>query len=816
MGPLTCDHCLLLFPEREAVYEDIDGKRHVFCCNGCSTIYQLIHAEGLDDFYRKRKWDEAGIPAEAKKGVDPGQFVSLVREEDDRQEIDLYVDGIRCASCIWLNERILKSTPGVEAARLNFATHRARIRWDPGRVGLEQILKRIVSIGYLPKPYSESEQYRAQQAETRDLLVRFGTAGFLSSQLMIYSIALYAGYFQGMDPGMKRILEIIALLLTTPVIFYSGMPFIRNTVHGISHLHVTMDALIAIGSLSAYFYSICQMFMGGEVYFDTAAMIITLILLGRYIEATAKGRASEALRKLSELNPRKATVVKAAFGTEDISAAVTEAVPVSALKKGDIIKVVPGERLPIDGVVMQGTSEVDESLITGESRPVQKSPAKEVIGGSVNLFGTFFFEVTRTGAETVLAGIIRAVEEAQAKRPRIQMIADRIVGYFVPAIIGIAALTIFGYLFRGAALHTAVMTGISVLVIACPCSLGLATPLAILVFSTRASQKGVLVRSGDLVENAGRISHVIFDKTGTMTEGRPSLKKIIPVDMSLEAPYLLTLAASLESLSEHSIGYAITRACERSLFPVEAFTAIPGRGIEGRVEGRLVLLGNRTLTQQGGSGEMAADIAGTVHAFERQGDTVIFMAWDGRIRAVFVIADPLREKAGDVVRSLQNLGRKVFLLSGDNRATTGSISSSVGADNFYAEVSPEEKREVISGLRKRGARCMMVGDGINDAPALIEAEVGLAMGRGTDIALESADAVLMRNDLGLIPWLLRLTARASSVIKQNVFWAFFYNVVAIPLAVAGVLHPIIAAGAMAASSLFVVLNSLRIRKEISD
>ncbi|MBI5848064.1 MAG: heavy metal translocating P-type ATPase [Nitrospirae bacterium] len=811
----TCDHCLLTFPERDAIREDVDGCQHVFCCHGCRGVFFLIRSEGLADFYDKRHWDAPGSPANPLKELDLKAFGEDVRSTGQGSEIDIFIDGIRCASCVWLNEKFLLRAEGVTSARLNFATHRAKILWNPDVIGLEKILRRVQAIGYTPRPYRESEQYAARKAESRDLLVRFGTAAFLSSQLMIYSIALYAGYFQGIDSGTKIIFEIIAMMLTIPVIAYSGMPFIRSTLSGLRHLHFTMDSLISIGAGSAFMYSVYQIFIGGTVYFDTAAMIITLILLGRYIESTAKGKASETIERLSELAPREARILQKSEGsTKDLSTEETVMVPLAALKKDDRVKVIPGERIPADGRVVYGESETDESILTGESRPLRKTPGSPVIGGSMNLFGTLIFEVTHTGKETVLAGIIRAVEDAQAGKPRLQILADRIVGYFVPAILITSLVTVAVYFFRGASMNDALMTGVSVLVIACPCSLGLATPLAVLVFTTMASSRGILIRGGEVIENTSRLDQVVFDKTGTITEGRPSLKAVLTLDSSLDSQYILRMAASMENLSEHSIGRAIVSAWNGDFFPVRNFQTMPGRGIQGSVDNKDIVMGNEAFMKDHAmiAPSFSTPIENLALPYEKAGDTVIYMGWGGILRVIFIVSDCLREESVDTVKEILLRGKRVAVVSGDNRTTTAAVASAAGIEHVVSEMSPGDKRDYIRELQQRGARLLMVGDGINDAPALTEAFVGIAMGKGTDIAMESADAVLVRSDLSVIPYFLDLSLRAYRVIRQNIFWAFFYNIVAIPLAITGVLHPIIAAGAMAASSLFVVLNSLRIRK----
>jgi Cu2+-exporting ATPase len=804
-----CDHCLLEIGEGEEV-PGVDGK--LFCCQGCRTVYAFIHDEGMDDFYRRRTWKvEDSVKVDPVAVPEAAAFEEIVREEGGLREIDLYVDGIRCASCIWLVEKILGRTAGVASARVNYATHRAKVRWDPEGVGLEEILARIASTGYLPKPYSESEGLLARKAESRDLLVRFGTAAFLSSQLMIYSVALYAGYFQGMDSGTRRAFEVIALCLTTPVIFYAAWPLVRNTLAGLRRLHFTMDSLIVLGAGSAYVTSLYGLATGGEVYFDTAAMIVTLVLLGRYIEAQAKGRASEAVERLAELSPRQAVKV---LVDGDGRVRSRETVKVRSLIAGDCVEVRPGEKFAADGTVLCGESSADESLITGESSPVPKARGSAVIGGSINGTGTLVFEATGTGRETVLARIIAAVEEAQDSRPAIQAVADRAVALFVPFILAAAGLTALFHFTLGSGAEKALMTGISVLVIACPCSLGLATPLAVLVYTGVSSSKGVLVKGGEAAEKAARVREVIFDKTGTLTEGSLTVKDVVPLDSGLTPEESLRLAASLEVHSEHGLGAAIVEAAGGGALPKAAsFEALPGRGVRGVVEGKGLFVGSALFMREGGMTEgIGARGQESVEAAGEAGNTVVYLGWGSRVRSLFVLSDGLREEARQAVKTLRDNGVGVSLVSGDGAGATASAAARAGIGRFEAEASPVRKREIVAAMQAGGSAVMMVGDGINDAPALTEALVGVAMGRGTDIARSSADAVLTRNDLRLIPWFVESSRGTFGIIRGNIFWAFFYNTVAIPMAVAGLLHPIVAAGAMAASSLFVVVNSMRIRK----
>ncbi len=846
---LVCDHCLTAVAERDAVRDEVGGATRVFCCGGCRGVYQLVQEEGLGAYYDTRSWSGPGAPiGDAAAASDLGAFRDAVRHGEGEDQVEVYVDGIRCASCVWLNERVLLRTPGVRFARVNYATHRARVRWDPAQADVEKVLGRIRAAGYQPRPWSDTEQAAARRAETKDLLVRLGTAAFLASQLMIYQAALYAGYFQGIDASTRRLMEWISLGLTLPVYFYSGAPFLRATVRGLRRLALGMDALVAIGAGAALVYSVWQMLRGGEVYFDTATMIPTLVLVGRYVEATAKGRASEAVARLARLAPNEARrLERGPDGRE-----VRRSVPVTSIAPGDRIEIVPGERVPLDGVVVGGASEVDESLVTGEARPVAKAPGAAVIGGTVNLHGALEVRVTRVGKDTVLAGIVRAVEEAQAARPRIQAVADRVVGVFVPAMLVLASATVAFWLARGAAVPDAIMTGISVVVIACPCALGLATPIAVIVATGVATSRGLLLKGSDVVERAAKVTDVLLDKTGTVTRGRPVVREVVALDAALGRDGALVLAAAVERRSEHHVGRAIAEAAGALAPPAEwsvsEFRAIPGRGVVASVIATptststptltptltptstststatstatatatatpiptVVLVGNRALLADHGVA-LPPDADARARALEARGETVAFLARDGAALALFSVADVVRDEAAEAIASLRAAGLAVAIVSGDAKATTDAVAAGLGVE-AVADATPQEKRELVARLQARGRRVLFAGDGINDAPALTQAEVGAAMGRGTDVTMESAAAVLVRDDLRLLPELVRLSRRTYAVIRQNVFWAFFYNAVAIPLAMAGVLHPIVAAGAMAASSLFVVGNSLRIRR----
>jgi len=808
---------MLTVSERNAVFDYIDGRRKVFCCHGCSGIYRIIHSEGLDEFYAKRREWTPG-PAE-DKAVDVSAFLDGLRPVGREIETDVIVDGIRCASCVWLNEKLLLRTEGVSYANVNYATHRAKIRWNPEEIDIGSILARIKSIGYVPKPFLPNAWEDEQKKQARDLLIRFGTASFFSMQLMLFSIALYAGYFQGIDERIKLFFHLISCALTTPVLFYSGWPIIRGSLRGLKNLTFNMDVLIAAGSVSAYAYSIYQMAAGGEVYFDTAAMIVTLILLGRYIEVGAKGKASETIGRLMQLSPKEARKLEISpdqvRSIDRLHRAARLMVPVSSLRPGDIIEVVPGEKIPADGVVVTGSSEADESMLTGESRPSPKTDGALIFGGTLNLYGSFVFQVTKTGKDTVLAQIIQAVEDAQARRAPIQAVADRVVGSFVPAVLLIALLTFLGWLYHGTAASRAVMNAVSVMVIACPCALGLATPLAILIGTSYGASRGILIKGGDVIEKAASVDFAVLDKTGTITEGRPVLSETFGV--GIPDSEALRLALSLERRSEHSLGKAIVEAAGGlDPFEVADFSVVPGKGIQGMILGKPALIGSREFIESHGIyGNIDAALdnekrSGLVEA-EKTGATIIFLCYDLRVRGAFVVSDKVRVEAAETIAMLKNARLGVAMVTGDNLNTAVAVAKKTVIDSVKARVSPMEKADEIRRMKNEGKHVLMAGDGINDAPALVQATVGVAMGRATDIALESADIVIMRSDLRLVADAVALSKKTFRVIRQNIFWAFFYNIVFIPLAILGILHPIMAAGSMAFSSLSVVGNSLRAR-----
>ena len=795
----ACAHCLLEVPAPSALRETVDGREAYFCCRGCLGIHSLLRAEGLERFYSRREGWTPG-PPEAT-AVSPEAFAHLVRIEGDEATAEFPVSGIRCASCGWLIERYVGRRPGVRSVRVNCAAGRARVAWDPAAGGIAGIVEAIRALGYTPHPDAGSAPEQALRREKSDLLMRLGTAAFLSMQVMLFSAGLYAGYFQGIDARYSELFRWLSFALATPVVFYSGAPFLRGAFRGARHGAFGMDALVFLGAFSAYGYSAVSLVRGGEVYFDTATMILSLILLGRYIEAGARARAAGAISRLVRLAPTAARKVLPAGGIAEVR--------VDSLSPGDLVEIVPGERLPVDGTVTGGRSETDESMLTGESAPVPKGPGDEVVAGSVNGTGRLLVTATRTGSQTVLARIARAVWEAQSRKADVQRLADRVVRGFVPGVLAVAAVTGAFWFGRGSSAADALMAGISVLVIACPCALGLATPLAVLVGTTAAQRSGILVRGGDVMERAAAVRCVLLDKTGTVTAGRPRLAGVTGIGIDDAAA--LALAASLEAASEHALARAIADAVPADRRrPVADFRAHPGEGVEGWIDGERHLLGRRSFLARMGV-PVAGDALAAYQAYSEKGGTTVLLARGGGVAGVLSAEDPLRPEAAGAVCTLRRSGLAVAMVTGDSREVARRVAAAAGIDDAEARVSPEGKRESVRRARARHGAVLFAGDGVNDAPALAEADVGVAMGRGTGVAIETAGATLMTEDLRLLPAFLSLSAATLRTIRQNLFWAFSYNLVAIPLAAAGKLHPIAAAAFMAGSSLVVVANSLRLR-----
>jgi cation-transporting ATPase V len=705
------------------------------------------------------------------------------------RELQLDVSGMTCGSCVQRVEKTLLKQPGVLECRVNLATAEATVRLAEEAAPFEAMRAAVQARGYDIAIHREGRGGDPARKEERDWLRRVWVAWPLGLAVMLLSTF-------AMDANWARV---TAFVLATPVQFWAGWPFLKGAAHRARSLSADMDTLIALGTLTAYVYSVWALFAGDDTYFDTAALIIAFLLLGKYLESRARGRASQAIKRLLELGAKEAHVVRG--GREFLML-------VDQVKVGDLVRVRPGEKMPTDGVVEEGASTVDESMLTGESVPVEKAVGDEVTGATLNVDGTLLVRTTRVGSDTALAQIVKLVSEAQSNKAPIQRLADRIAGVFVPIVIGIAAVTAVGWLIATGNVREAIVPAVAVLIIACPCAMGLATPAAIMVGTGKGAQLGVLIRGGEVLERSRRIDIVVFDKTGTLTEGRMRLVDVVGEDGALAR------AAVAESSSEHPIARAVVEgAAERGVAAFEAtdFRSVAGFGVRARVDGEEVLVGRRRFLEKDGC-EVPAWLADEATRLETEGNTVFWVGWGGKARAALAVADTLKPNAAETMRALHAMGVEVVMITGDNRATAEAIAKEAGIDRVRAEVLPAEKVDEVRRLQAEGKVVAMVGDGINDGPALAQADLGIAIGTGTDVAIEASDLTLMSGDLKGVVTAIRLSRRTFRTIVQNLFWAFGYNVVLIPLAAAGLLNPILAGAAMAFSSVSVVSNSLRLRR----
>ena len=706
------------------------------------------------------------------------------------------VEGMTCASCALRIERVLGRQDGVESAVVNFAGQEARAVVDPGIVDIEGLQAAIEKLGYEITPFAEGEDRRSL-TERYDQEVAFQKRNMIGAAILTVPVMILA--MLGPD---ARWSEIVQGVLTTVVVFWFGRQFHAAAWKQITSFSPAMDTLVSVGTVTAWAYSVWAVFAGYPVFFETAAMIATLILLGRYFEARAKGRASHAITSLLELGAKQARVRRGD---------VEEMVDLDDLAVGSVVVVRPGEKIPTDGRIIAGTSSVDESMLTGESAAVDKVVGDDVFGATINQQGRLEIEVTRLGGNTALAQIVKLVEEAQASKAPVQRLADQVSGVFVPAVIGVAIVTFVAWMIFDGDITSAMRSAVAVLIIACPCAMGLATPTAIMVGSARGAEQGVLFKSAEVFERAKAIDTVVFDKTGTLTRGAMTLTTIEteePVDR------FLTLVGSLEAASEHPIGMAVALGAEErdlTLKPVEDFVARRGLGVEGTVEGVGVAVGRTLLMDELGI-EVPKRYAEAMEGIESAGHTAFLAAWDGRVRGSIGVADTVRTSSKAAVSELHDLSVDVAMLTGDNTRTAEEIATQVGISRVIAGVLPAGKADEVSRLQSSGRSVAFVGDGINDAPALTRADLGMAVGSGTDVAIEAGDVVLMSGDPQLAVTALGLARATFRTIKQNLFWAFGYNIAAIPLAAFGLLNPMIAAAAMAFSSVSVVTNSLRLRR----
>jgi Cu+-exporting ATPase len=730
-----------------------------------------------------------------------------------------------CAACAQRIERTVRKLPGVGQANVNLAGEKLFVEYDAGKLRLPEIKDAVKKIGYevVEKTAATDEDRARKQKEIRTLWVKFIVSAAFSLPLLYIAMApmitiVRLPFPAGLDPMQYPLIYgLTELLFVLPVVGV-GYKFYTTGFKALVQRSPNMDSLIAVGTTAAVVYSVYNVFQiaGGNfgaaesLYFETAGVIITLILLGKSLEAVSKGRTSDAIKKLMGLAPKTAIVM--ADGEE-------KEIPIDEVEIGDVIVVKPGAKIPVDGVVLEGHTSIDESMLTGESMPVDKTEGGKVYAATINTTGTVKFKAEKIGSETALAQIIKLVEDAQGSKAPIAALADKVSGVFVPAVCAIAAAAGIAWFIGTQSLEFSLTIFISVLVIACPCALGLATPTAIMVGTGKGAENGILIKGGEALETAHKADVIVFDKTGTITEGKPTVTDILTTE-GAEHDNLLSLAASAEKASEHPLGQAIVQGAQAKgleFLPTDDFVSITGRGVEAKIGGRIVLAGNRKLMDE--RGIPLAGLEADSDRLAGEGKTPMYVAVDGALAGIVAVADVVKPSSRAAIESLHEMGVKVAMITGDNRKTADAIARQVGIDHVLAEVLPQDKSSEVKKLQAGGAKVAMVGDGINDAPALVQADVGIAIGSGTDVAMESADIVLMRSDLMDVPTALLLSKRTIRNIKQNLFWAFGYNTVGIPVA-AGVLHlmggpllnPIFAAAAMSLSSVSVLTNALRLKR----
>ena len=774
-------------------------------CAACSARVEkaLNKEEGVNNAVVNLIGQKAVVEFDDTKTT-PSNLIHIVEKtgyEVPLVQKTLLIEGMTCAACSTRVEKVLNKIEGVTKANVNLSTNKATIEYPSGAVDEETLLKAVEKAGY--KGEIEVEKDLDREKELREKEIKSLKTSFIISAIL--SLPLFSAMFFHMA-GIDNILSNgwFQLILATPVQFIIGYRFYKGAYNSLRGGGANMDVLVAMGTSAAYFYSIYNLLTGvHEYYFEASAVIITLILLGKTFEAVAKVKTSEAIKKLMGLQPKTARVVKDGVEMD---------IPIEKLEIGDIVVVRPGERVPVDGIIVEGNSALDESMITGESIPIDKGVGDEVIGATINKFGAFKFKAMKIGKDTVLSQIIKLVEDAQGSKAPVQRLADKISGIFVPVVVGIALVTFLGFYFIKGDFNTALINAVAVLVIACPCALGLATPTAIMVGTGKGAENGILIKSGEHLERAHQMDTIIFDKTGTITKGEPEVTDILPFN-DISKDELLRVAASVEKASEHPLGQSIVRKAESQLLKIvapENFTAIPGKGLKAELEEKAVIIGNRKLMLDN---NINIDVKEDVLLnLESQGKTAMLVAIDKKLSGIIAVADQVKDTSLEAIKQLKDMGLEVYMITGDNKRTAEAIGKQVGITNILADVLPENKADAVEDLKSQGKHVGMVGDGINDAPALAAADVGFAIGTGTDVAMEAADITLMRGDLEGVVTAIRLSHRTMKTIRQNLFWAFFYNAIGIPFAALGYLNPMVAGAAMAFSSVSVVTNSLRLKK----
>jgi P-type Cu2+ transporter len=803
---LSCFHCGLPVDKNNLISKIIKDQTQQFCCHGCSSVCEMIYESGLHGFYQRTPDGQLLAPPPAPPQETQLYDIDEIQSEfvhsmGDTRDIHLIVEGIHCSACVWLIERSLNKLAGIIDVKVNLANKRLLVRWDNQQNKISDIIEHLASIGYSATPFNPQSAEGVIKKQNRALLLRMAFAAFAMMNLLWVSIALYSGANEG---EFKQLFHWVGFLLATPTLLYSGWPFLKGAYTGLKNLNLSMDVPIAIGATATYSYSVfitLSQSIVGEVYYDTVVNFIFVILVGRFLEAKSKRHAVAASQRLMDLQPRVAHVVR---DNE------THIVPIRAIQLDDIILVKPGEKIPVDGIVISGTSSVDEALLSGEAAPVKKQADDTLSAGTVNIENTLSVKVNATLRNTSLGKIISLVEEAQASKAPIQCIADQIVPWFVAITLFLACLTFVYWL--GDGIEYALLAATSVLIITCPCAFGLATPMSIAVASGLAARNGLLIKNGAVLEYLSAIQHFVFDKTGTLTEGKMRVKDIF---CNTNKKSILEKISHLESLSEHAIANAIVHEAKaQKIIPdsqcVSQFINKPGYGVSGKIDNQTILIGNTKWLLKN-TIPLIEDYLEQSGALEAKGISCVHIAIENEHCGFIAIADQLRTDAKALINNLRHSGIEITLLTGDKQAVAESIADELGGMNVIAEVLPDEKDKVIQNLQNQGQQVAMIGDGVNDAPALIRADVGIAIGSGTDVSMESADIVLLSNELDKIRLAADLSRRTLRTIRQNITLSITYNIIMVPLAMMAFVTPLFAAIAMPISSLAVIGNASRIR-----
>ena len=806
-----CYHCGQPIAETGLVSRAVAGESRDFCCHGCAGACEAIYEAGLSSFYDKAEKDEARQPvpvipkdlAMFDHDEVQGQFVDITKPV---REIELMAEGIHCAACVWLIEHRLAKESGIVSAYVNFTTRRIRLKWNNNLIQLSRILQILGELGYASQPYDPQLSQQALERYNKGLLYRFAFASFAMMNIMWISISLYFG---ADDSEYQAFFHWVALGIATPTLLYSGQPFFIGAWQAIRGRRLGMDISISLGILTTYFYSLYVTFVpesGGSVYFDTLVDFMFFLLLGRYLESISKSKAVDATHRLMSLQPKIARQ-RMADGSERFTA-------VRLLKAGDLVWVHPGDRLPVDGVIVEGEGHCDESMLTGESVPVHKRLGDKVSAGTHNQDGALLVEVRQVLAESALGKIIRLVEDAQASKAPIARTADRVIPWFVAVTLSLATFSLI-YWWLTLNLDTAIMAATAVLIVTCPCAFGLATPMAIAVASGVAARWGVLVKNGAVLEQLSNTTHVLFDKTGTLTKGEMSVVAHQRWTDQVDEARLWSVVALLESRSSHALAKALQAFASplgHDAPSMEGFLSLSGRGVQAQIEGQLWQAGSVGWMQAQGMPFLPeSEVWLAEQAY--QGATSVCVSCDGVLVASIALADSLRDDAVEVVAALQSRGIQVSMITGDRAAVAAVFAEQLGGISVTAEVLPEDKEAVVRSLQGEGRVVVFVGDGINDAPALVRADVGIALGSGTEVSVDSAEVVLLNNQLASVLNTIKLSTITLRTIRQNIAMSLLYNLIMVPLAVSAKLTPLMAAIGMPLSSLLVIGNAARIKSK---